>query len=141
MDEWVQAVIAFIRQHQELDAGRSCSSPLSADRWRSSICSCPATALVLIAAAGALIPVDAVDPVTAVVWSIPGAVLGDSLSFWLGRHCYRYLPRTLALRSRHPEMLLHAAEAFFFAASASGASRSAVSSGRFVRSFRSPPDA
>jgi membrane protein DedA with SNARE-associated domain len=108
MDEWVQAILDFIRQHQ------GWTGPiLFVTAFGESLAVVnlllPGTAVLV--AAGALIPVHAVDPVTAVIWSIPGAVLGDSLSFWIGRHCYVYLPRFWPF-SRHPEMLARG-EAFF----------------------------
>jgi membrane protein DedA with SNARE-associated domain len=108
MDEWIQPVLDFIRQHQ------GWTGPiLFATAFGESLAIVnllvPGTAILI--AAGALIPLHAVDPVTAVLWSIPGAVLGDSLSYWVGRHFYRYLPRFWPF-TRHPEMLLRG-EAFF----------------------------
>ena len=108
MDDLVRQLLDFIQQH------RGWTGPiLFATAFGESLAIVnlfvPGTAILI--AAGALIPLGAVDPPTAVAWSVPGAVLGDSVSYWVGRHFYPYLPRLWPF-SRHPEMLARG-EAFF----------------------------
>ncbi|MFK8251512.1 DedA family protein [Ancylobacter terrae] len=55
----------------------------------------PATALMLLV--GGLIGTGALDPMPVIAWSVAGAVLGDAVSFWLGRRYGRGLFRLRAL--------------------------------------------
>jgi len=108
MDEWVQQLVDFIRQHQDW------TGPiLFATAFGESLCIVnlfvPGTALLI--AAGALIPLGLIDPLSAFLWSVPGAALGDSLSYWIGRRFAPHLPRLWPF-TRHPDMLPRG-EAFF----------------------------
>src|SRR4051812_16006049 len=108
MDEWAQQLVDFLRQHE------SWAGPiLFVTAFGESLCIVnlfvPGTAILI--AAGALIPLGAVDPWSAFLWSVPGAVLGDSLSYWIGRRFTPYLPRLWPF-TRHPDMLPRG-EAFF----------------------------
>lgn len=58
----------------------------------------PATALMIVA--GGLIAAGVLDPVHVILWCVGGAVLGDAISFELGR---RWGPRTF----RHPAFREH----------------------------------
>ncbi|MGD8617175.1 MAG: DedA family protein, partial [Gammaproteobacteria bacterium] len=53
---------------------------------------------------GALISAGALEFWPTVAWAVAGAVLGDGLSFFLGRHFQDHLPGLWPF-SRHPEML------------------------------------
>ncbi len=53
---------------------------------------------------GALIGAGALNFWSMVAWAVTGAILGDSLSFWLGRH-YRRQLADLWPFNRHPEIL------------------------------------
>lgn len=69
----------------------------------------PATAALL--AAGALAGAGALDVWVLIVWAIPGAILGDVLSYWIGRRFRFAVPRIWPF-SRHPELLI-VGERFF----------------------------
>ncbi len=60
--------------------------------------------VAILFAVGALIGAGALDFWTTVAWAVAGAVIGDGLSYWLGR---RYRDRLTRLWpfDRHPEML------------------------------------
>ncbi len=60
---------------------------------------------------GALIAAGVIDFGTACAWAIAGAIAGDGLSYWLGRH-YKDRLRHLWPLSRHPQMV-DKGEAFF----------------------------
>jgi membrane protein DedA with SNARE-associated domain len=108
MDEWARQLVDFLQQH------RGWAGPiLFATAFGESLCIVnvfvPGTAILV--AAGALIPLGVVDPWTAFLWSVPGAVLGDTLSYWVGCRFAPYLPRIWPF-TRHPDMLPRG-EAFF----------------------------
>jgi membrane protein DedA with SNARE-associated domain len=108
MNDLAQQLVDFIQQHQGW-AGPILFITAFGESLAIVNVFVPGTAILI--AAGALIPFGAVDPVTAVIWSVPGAVLGDSLSYWVGRRFHPYLPRLWPF-DRHPEMLARG-EAFF----------------------------
>jgi undecaprenyl-diphosphatase len=62
----------------------------------------PGTAILI--AAGTLISAGILDPVSTVIAGIVGAVLGDSITFWLGDKFGPFLPRIWPFR-KHPEFL------------------------------------
>ncbi len=62
----------------------------------------PGTAVMV--AAGALVSAHALNPYTAALAGIAGAVTGDAISFWIGRRFDRVVPRLWPFRS-HPEQL------------------------------------
>lgn len=62
----------------------------------------PGTAILV--AAGTLVAAGVLDPVSTVIAGIVGAVLGDSISFWLGQKFGPVLPRIWPFRT-HPERL------------------------------------
>lgn len=62
----------------------------------------PGTAILI--AAGALISAGILDPISPVIAGIVGAVLGDSVSFWLGQKFGPLLPKIWPFRG-HPERL------------------------------------
>ncbi len=66
---------------------------------------------VLLFASGALVATGAYPLWDALLWTILGAIVGDGLSYWLGRH-YQYQLRNLWPLSRHPE-LIERGEQFF----------------------------
>src|SRR5437868_1367721 len=101
MDELVRQILDFIQQHQGW-AGPILFVTAFGESLAIVNIFLPGTAILI--AAGALIPLGAVDPLTAIVWSVPGAVLGDSLSYWIGRRFAPYLPRIWPF-TRHPDML------------------------------------
>jgi len=108
MDELARQILEFIQQHQGW-AGPILFVTAFGESLAIVNIFVPGTAILI--AAGALIPLGAVDPLTAIVWSIPGAVLGDSLSYWIGRRFAPYLPRIWPF-TKHPDMLPRG-EAFF----------------------------
>ena len=69
----------------------------------------PGVAMMFVA--GALIAADALDFWPIFAWAVAGAVAGDGLSFWLGRHFQDRMRRVWPF-TRHPEMLAQG-EAFF----------------------------
>jgi membrane protein DedA with SNARE-associated domain len=62
----------------------------------------PGTAILI--AAGTLVLAGILDPISTVIAGIAGAVLGDSISFWLGQKFGPVLPRLWPFRS-HPNLL------------------------------------
>ena len=108
MGDLVQQALDFIQQHQGW-AGPILFVTAFGESLAIINLFVPGTAILI--AAGALIPLGAVEPVSAALWSIPGAVLGDSLSYWVGLHFAPYLPRIWPF-TRHPDMLPRG-EAFF----------------------------
>lgn len=62
----------------------------------------PGTTILI--AAGALVKAHAVDPVSAAVAGMLGAVLGDAVSYWIGRRFATVIPGAWPFR-RHPEIL------------------------------------
>ena len=108
MDDWARQLVDFLQQH------RGWTGPiLFATAFGESLCIVnlfvPGTAVLI--AAGALIPLGVVDPWTGFLWSVPGAALGDTLSYWIGRRFAPHLPRLWPF-TRHPDMLPRG-EAFF----------------------------
>ena len=108
MDDLAQQLVDFIRQHQ------GWAGPiLFVTAFGESLCIVnlfvPGTAILI--AAGALIPLGIVDPWTGFFWSVPGAVIGDTLSYWIGRRFAPFLPRLWPF-TRRPDMLPRG-EAFF----------------------------
>ena len=63
----------------------------------------PGTAILI--AAGTLVSEGILSPVPTVVAGIAGAVLGDSVSFWLGQKFGPLLPKIWPFRT-HPERLM-----------------------------------
>ena len=59
----------------------------------------------ILAACGALVPGGTLSLVDLLVGAIPGAVIGDSISYWLGRRYGPAITRSWPL-SRHPEMVV-----------------------------------
>jgi membrane protein DedA with SNARE-associated domain len=108
MDDLAQQLVDFIGQHQ------GWAGPiLFATAFGESLCIVnlfvPGTAVLI--AAGALIPLGVVDPWTGFLWSVPGAAIGDTLSYWIGRRFAPSLPRLWPF-TRRPDMLPRG-EAFF----------------------------
>jgi membrane protein DedA with SNARE-associated domain len=62
----------------------------------------PGTAILL--AAGALVQAQALDPLAAVLAGCAGAILGDMISFWIGRRFGFVIPKMWPFR-KHPETL------------------------------------
>ena len=62
----------------------------------------PGTAILI--AAGALIKAHAIDPVSAALAGAAGAILGDMISFWIGRRFGPVVPKMWPFR-KHPEVL------------------------------------
>jgi membrane protein DedA with SNARE-associated domain len=62
----------------------------------------PGTAILV--AAGTLVLAGVLDPVSTVIAGIVGAILGDSISFWLGQKFGPVLPQIWPFRS-HPKLL------------------------------------
>jgi membrane protein DedA with SNARE-associated domain len=69
----------------------------------------PGTTILI--AAGGLVRFHAVDPVSAALAAIVGAILGDAISFWIGRRFGSRLPRMWPFRS-HPDALARGMEFF-----------------------------
>jgi membrane protein DedA with SNARE-associated domain len=62
----------------------------------------PGTAVLI--AAGTLVSAHVLNPVPAALAGIAGAVVGDAISFWIGRKCGPVIPRLWPFRS-HPKAL------------------------------------
>lgn len=62
----------------------------------------PGTTVLI--AAGALVQAHALDPVSAVIAGCMGAILGDAISFWIGRRFWSVIPKLWPFRN-HPETL------------------------------------
>ncbi len=67
--------------------------------------------VVIMFGIGALIAAGAIDFLAALSWAVAGAVVGDGVSFWFGRH-YRERLRGLWPFSRHPKSLAHGIDFF-----------------------------
>lgn len=67
--------------------------------------------VVVLFGVGALIAVGALDFWTLCAWAVAGAVAGDGLSYWLGRHYHQQLQHLWPF-SRHPQMLHRGIEFF-----------------------------
>lgn len=63
----------------------------------------PGTTILI--AAGALVRSHALDPVSAALAGCAGAILGDMISFWIGRRFGSVIPKLWPFR-KHPETLL-----------------------------------
>jgi membrane protein DedA with SNARE-associated domain len=69
----------------------------------------PGTTILI--AAGALVKAHAVDPVSAVVAGSIGAILGDMISFWIGRRFGAVIPGIWPFR-KHPDALAQGIDFF-----------------------------
>jgi len=69
----------------------------------------PGTAILI--AAGALAKAHAIDPVSAAVAGCIGAILGDAISFWIGRRFDAVIPGVWPFR-RHPQSLAQGIDFF-----------------------------
>jgi len=67
--------------------------------------------VVLMFGIGALVGAGALDLWPTLAWAAAGAVAGDSVSFWLGRHFHQRLRIIWPLRT-HPELLARATDFF-----------------------------
>jgi len=83
---------------------------------------------------GALVAAGAVNLWAALAWAVAGAIAGDAISYWLGRH-YRERLHTLWPFSRSPQLLIDQGMAFFHRHGGKS-SCWAASSGRCARLFR-----
>ena len=66
---------------------------------------------ILMFLAGAAVGGSNIPILPMLLWAMAGAIIGDSLSYWLGRH-YRDQLRTLPLIRRYPQALDHAERLF-----------------------------
>src|SRR3954463_4393356 len=108
MDESVQAVVDFIASHGWL------ALPIMAVvSFAESLAflSLLVPGWAIMVAAGALAGSGVLDPWPVVLGAIPGAVFGDSVSYWFGRKFGHSIARFWPLRT-HPEMLVRG-HAFF----------------------------
>lgn len=60
---------------------------------------------------GGLIATNVLDPWLVIFWCIVGAVVGDGLSFWIGKH-YRYRILNRWPLSKHPDWVAHGEDFF-----------------------------
>lgn len=67
--------------------------------------------LPLMLMLGSLIATNILDPWLVIFWCIVGAVVGDGLSFWIGKH-YRYHILNMWPLSKHPDWVIRG-ERFF----------------------------
>lgn len=65
----------------------------------------------ILVAAGALVKAHAIDPVSAALAGSIGAILGDAISFWIGRRFGTVVPNVWPFRS-HPEALAQGMDFF-----------------------------
>lgn len=96
MDSLLSPVSAFVSQHQAW-AGPILGILTLLESMFLIGAFVPATALMLLA--GGLIASGALDPVEVFFWCVAGAVLGDAISFQIGRHLGARALRHPALRS------------------------------------------
>ena len=99
--EWIRTIVEFIGAHREW-AGPIVFGLAFGESLAFLSLLFPATAALV--AAGTLAGAGALDVWTLIVWAIPGAVLGDAFSYWVGRHFRFAIPRVWPF-ARHPEML------------------------------------
>ncbi|USQ96356.1 DedA family protein [Caulobacter sp. RL271] len=97
MDSLLSPVSAFVSQHQAW-AGPILGALTLLESMFLIGAFVPATALMLLA--GGLIASGALDPVEVFFWCVAGAVLGDAISFQIGRQLGARALRHPALRSR-----------------------------------------
>jgi len=69
----------------------------------------PGTTILI--AAGTLVKVHAIDPVSAALAGCIGAILGDAISFWIGRRFSTLIPKMWPFR-KHPQALAQGIEFF-----------------------------
>ena len=69
----------------------------------------PGTTILI--AAGALVKAHAIDPVSAALAASLGAILGDAISFWIGRRFGHVIPKVWPFRS-HPGALTQGIDFF-----------------------------
>jgi undecaprenyl-diphosphatase len=60
---------------------------------------------------GGLIATNVLDAWLVIFWCIVGAVVGDGLSFWIGKH-YRYRILNMWPLSKHPDWVMHGEDFF-----------------------------
>ena len=101
MESFVAAAIAFVDAHREW-AGPLLFLVCFGESFAGVSLLVPGTSILL--AAGTLVPSGVLDPAPLLLWSIAGAVLGDAVSYWIGRR----LGGSAKLMwpfSRHPALL------------------------------------
>lgn len=101
MDNWLTEILGFVEANQQWAAVLLFLFAFGESLAVVGIL-LPCTALLM--ASGGLIGAGALDPLPVLLGSIPGAVLGDSLSYWLGRWLGLRLLRVRVFR-RHRRML------------------------------------
>ncbi len=108
MEAWLQPVIDWVKLNPHWAGG---AVFLVSFAESMAIVGLLVPGVAMMFAAGALIAADALDFWPVFAWAVAGAVAGDGLSYWLGRH-YKDRMRAVWPFSRHPETLARG-EAFF----------------------------
>lgn len=108
MNELMQQILQWVQAHPVWAGAVVC---LIAFAESVAIIGILVPGVVILFGVGALIAVGALDFWTMCAWAVAGAVAGDGLSFWLGRHYHQQLQHLWPF-SRHPQML-HKGIAFF----------------------------
>lgn len=108
MGEWLQPLLDWVAQNPNW-AGAAVFLVSFSESMAIVGLLVPGVAMMFVA--GALIAADALDFWPIFAWAVAGAVIGDGLSFWLGRHFQDRMRRVWPF-ARHPEMLAQG-EAFF----------------------------
>lgn len=101
MDEYAHMLVEFIRQHSEWTIPVIFLVTFGESFVLLGLL-VPGTAIMV--AAGALIPGGALHPVPLLIGGIAGAVLGDAVSYWLGRYFGHAAANTWPL-ARYPEIM------------------------------------
>lgn len=101
MQQLIPEVLAYIRAHPEMAAA---VIGLTAFAESFAFVSFFFPGFAILVAAGALVQAGLIDPVTAAAAGAAGAILGDAISYWLGRKFGHALPSLRPFR-RHPDAL------------------------------------
>jgi membrane protein DedA with SNARE-associated domain len=101
MDQWIEDVLRFISANR-LVAGPVIFGLAFAESIAFLSLLVPFTAMIV--GAGALVGAGTLDPWIVIPWGIAGAVFGDAVSYWIGRHFKDRVPRLWPFRDK-PEQL------------------------------------
>ena len=108
MDQFVTDVVAFLRAHPEM---ATLVIGLTAFAESFAIVSFFVPGFTILVAAGAMVQVGLIDPVPAAIAGASGALVGDALSYLIGRSAGRGL-RNWRIFAKHPQAFDHG-EHFF----------------------------
>ncbi len=108
MDALSHQIVAYITAHPEL-AVLVIGGTAFGESFAFLSLLFPGTTILI--AAGALVKAHAVDPVSAALAGSIGAILGDAISFWIGRRFGTLIPKIWPFRT-HPDALAQGMDFF-----------------------------